>query len=232
MQIALIAPSNVGKSFWVERFIREQDELLDVKLSGGVYYCHPCGSDIMEKRAKHIENMKKSCDSFGIPFTEITSNFDHFYESIKRNVNPSLIYIDDMAKDSMESRSCSRLFNIYSNHGESSICFTMQQWYSSGAHGMDIKRAFTDYVIWPDHNDDANRRNMSKNLFGAQGRLDGIMTWLDENMAEGYDRYVHLDKNHNPPVYTPEEREIFTIQTNMFKDTRGIRDIVYLSFED
>jgi len=184
----------------------------------------------MKKRADHIQAMKKSCDRLGIAFTEITSNFDSFFETVQGNERPVLVIIDDFGKRLMESQSANNMFNVYGSHSEATIIVTWQQYFLNGPHATCIRRALTDFVIWPIDRDEIDRRNVSKNIFGKADKIDGIKAWLDANIEYPPNRYVHVDKNHNAPAYTPEEVAMFSIQTNLFKDERGIRDIVYLSF--
>jgi len=127
------------------------------------------------------------------------------------------------------------LFNSTCHHNSVSLAMAVNQWYSgAGSNVMDIKRSFSDFVIWPTRSDGKYRRNLSDALLGSRTKLDGIAAWLRKNVPDRRksDRYVYIDLNSNDPAMTDEEQDRFSIQTNMFKQADGTRNTIYLSFPE
>lgn len=107
---------------------------------------------------------------------------------------------------------------------------TMQNYYTQGQSALDIKRSFSDYVIWPE-GQQRNRENISADIYGNRYVLDALLKWLRENVPHDkpWEKYIYTDKNTSKPQPSPEVRAVTGIRTNLFKDAHGQRNVIYFT---
>lgn len=115
-RLMLLAQTNSGKSVWLEQFLDDQEDMIDIKMQGGVFYCHLDGEDTGDIRKQHIEKMRKSCSKFNVEFREISTNFIQFIATLKKNSLPRLLILDDMCQYVFKTPQGSELFNVVGHH--------------------------------------------------------------------------------------------------------------------
>jgi len=108
--------TNSGKSYFVQRLVDDLENLFDVRMVGGVFYCHPAGNQLATLRKNSIVNMQRSCEHAGVPFTEVHSDIPSFLEGLRRNDLPRLVILDDISDVVFKTKAFAELFNVTAHH--------------------------------------------------------------------------------------------------------------------
>jgi hypothetical protein len=229
-RIGVQGMTNSGKSVFISRFIQDLSSMLSVKIEG-VYYCHPDIDYVAENRAGHIASMQRSCKDQGITFTEIRSGLPEFIADLKKNSNPRVVILDDLEERIFNERIFIHLFNAVSHHFSCTVLFCLHNYYYQGPTAKHVKRAVSDWILWPLGVNPTTLRSISKELLDNSFYLELIARFLADTFDHTADQYVYIDKNPNKAL-RPDEKKLFGIRTNLFKDEKGVRTVIYFTFEE
>jgi hypothetical protein len=229
-RIAIQGMTNSGKSVFITKLIQDLPSLLNVDIAE-VFYCHPDIGYVGETRSRHIANMQASCAAKGINFTEIGSRLTEFISDLKKNSEPRVVILDDLERRLFHEDIFIDLFDNTSHNFSVTIIFTFHNFFYKGRTVLTLKRAVSDWIIWPTGYDPETMQKVSRNLLGNPLLLEQIVHFLNNTFDHVWDRYVYIDKTPNRDL-REDERKLVAIRTNLFKDKEGVRTVIYLTFDE
>ena len=206
----LSGSSGSGKSAFILRLLENRSQICKSTFERIIYSSIFELDHLSEKDAEFHKNLRKT-----VPFIELTSSLPDLDEIRATNRGPTLLILDDLITEIIDSEQYSKLFTSFSAHSNISVLTTAQNFFEQGKYAKTIVRNQTFHVIFNSRGDNQSISMISRKMFPHDKHfLNECFKWLSSRVSEQYKRYLFIDCSNSsnlPPTF-PQ------VKTNLFNE--------------
>ena len=204
--LTLISASNGGKTFFVERLLRNSKGMFTEDIST-IVYCH--GSSWQ----RIFDDMLKSKPN--IVFKEGMPT-ENELELLSKDPGHSCLILDDLMTEINKDKTMEKLWTVHSHHYKMSIIYLTHNMYQRTPSARTISLNTQYYVLFKNHRDIQQIQHFGRQIYGNKSGFFNRAYQLATSRAWGYllvDLHSHSDDkyrlrtnifpNEDCIVYTP-----------------------------
>ena len=159
--ICISGPTNSGKTFWVNNFLRNLSGMFTEQSPQEVLYCYGIWQPLYDAMEKEFDFMKFH---EGLPQGEDIDNFS-------KDLVHKLIILDDLMEDVLKSQDMEMLFIRGCHHKRISCIFITQNIFSQSKHSRTIALNIQYLVLFRNFRDSSQVVNLGKQIFPGKSKI-------------------------------------------------------------
>jgi hypothetical protein len=176
-----------GKSEFIVKLLEHRDSLFSEKFHR-VIYCQPesllnCENNVFSK----IKSLYPHAEiHFGLP------NINKLHLDL--NYLPSLVIIDDLMTDLLNSYAMIELFSVHVHHYKISVIFTLHNFFATSRYGKTIARNVQYKIFFYNRVDKVELKHFSSQIFPSNTNfLLNCFKFIEKKFPEKYKHYIVID---------------------------------------
>ena len=192
--ISVSGTTSSGKSWWVYRLLREREVMFEEPPSQ-VLYCYGIYQDLFRKMEQEL-------------------SFVEFHESLPSKdtidtLNPgSLVILDDLARNIVDSKQMEELFTMGIHHRKLSVVYINQNMYCQGKYARTINLNTHFLILFKNPRDVSQVACLARQIY--PNRTKAVTEAYQDCMKKKYG-YLVID-------LSPHGEEEHRLRTDIFKD--------------
>ena len=176
--IAIAGPSQIGKSTWALKLLRQRDVMFHPKPPSAVLYCYTCDQPSLEKAEIEIPDFHLHK---GLPTPEVIESL---------GPHP-IIVLDDMMQEVVSSQECASLFTREVHHKGYTVLYIVQNLYEQGKCARTIALNCNYVILFKHVRDKSQLITLGRQVY--PGKSGKIAEALDDVTREDPRGYLVLD---------------------------------------